>query len=672
MKFTRIELENIFAYSGEVTLDVSETSDEKNIILVWGRNGMGKTSLLNAVKLLFLGVGNRNLRSIGFPRRTLAPRTYVLGDGSSWSGIINRRAYQENPDVIARVKVVWEADGNVVSAERQWRRHGASFRESLVVEDGHSRLTAAAAEQRLASFLPGDFVDFFFFDGEEIKSLAEMAEGRKAVDFDQVLRISFVSELANEVYRMSRERGRALLDESLREEIAATEAEIRKAEEIEMAADESIVRGEEELIDCRRKQTQLLARRENLRSGASSAEREELQLRKDRLQERVRELTGEISRVIPGVAPMAANPGLVGAAIAELDERSNGGSIVEEGLVARIKRALPSWLAVGPPRLEERTRTLIAAKVASKLDELIEPKPSGRLFSNLNLERANRVRETLLRFMSSDRRRAHYQLLLSTHRARVELQSVTEALMELAVGSESTTSEYRDITQKLERVEDRIDAVNQDIGQHKRRMLDAQATLDRKRRELDRLEGKSAQATSDSRHVAYVGRVTRTLNDLREELRRQMREQVEELINEKFRILVRHHQLIHSIELDETYTLVFRDRGGRTVGRSSLSSGIKQLAATALLWAMKEVPEYEVPVIIDTPLGRIDRENQENMLRNYYPNLAGQVIIMPTNAEIDDRKFDSIRHRVAKQYCIRNDSGDAASVVVGSLAGGGA
>jgi DNA sulfur modification protein DndD len=98
-----------------------------------------------------------------------------------------------------------------------------------------------------------------------------------------------------------------------------------------------------------------------------------------------------------------------------------------------------------------------------------------------------------------------------------------------------------------------------------------------------------------------------------------------------------------------------------------LSAGLKQLAATALLWAMKEVPGHEMPVVIDTPLGRIDRENQENMLLNYYPHLSHQVIILPTNAEIDHRKRNLIINHVAQEYVISNETGDAAHIRPGSL-----
>ena len=669
MKFTRIELENIFAYSGKVVLNVGEISDEKNIVLVWGRNGMGKSSLLNSIKLLFLGAESKRMREIGFPPRVLGTRQFVLGDGVSWSGVINRRAYRRSLDSIARVQVNWETEDDVISAERSWRRHEAGYQESLIVFDGESRLTAEAAEDRLQDFLPRDFVDLFFFDGEEIKALAEMAEGRKAVDFDKVLRTSFITELAEELTRIVREKRRALLQADVKNQFEEVEEEINKAESAKKSAEDRIRLREEELADYRQEQGRLQARRDNLRSGASSAEREELEMRKERLKGEVEDQIEQICNLLPKEAPMVANPGLVSTVLAELDQRLSKGGRGEERILKAIKDALPSWLEEGPPRMHEEMRVTLKDTLSDRLDNLIKQDSPTGLFANLDLEPASRVRDVLLRFDNPAQRQTHYQILTSTYKKSLELRQVDEVLMELEVGSEATIAEYREITEKLEQFEADIEKTILDVGQQKNRLQNAQTALDKNREELRKLERDSERAAADSRDVTYIGRLARSLNDLREDMRKEMRERVMELINQKFQTLVHDHRLISEIELDDTYTLTFRDEMGREVGRSSLSSGIKQLVATALLWAMKAVPEHEVPVIIDTPLGRIDKENQEHMLLNYYPNLARQVIVLPTNAEIDERKYELIRDRVAKEYVIQNETGDGASVEIGSLIG---
>ncbi len=79
MKFVSLEIENIVAYNGSWSIDLLDTDEQRSIVLIKGRNGAGKTSLLNAVKLLFLGFRDDGLRRVGFAGTALTERHYVVG-----------------------------------------------------------------------------------------------------------------------------------------------------------------------------------------------------------------------------------------------------------------------------------------------------------------------------------------------------------------------------------------------------------------------------------------------------------------------------------------------------------------------------------------------------------------------------------------------------------------
>ena len=64
----------------------------------------------------------------------------------------------------------------------------------------------------------------------------------------------------------------------------------------------------------------------------------------------------------------------------------------------------------------------------------------------------------------------------------------------------------------------------------------------------------------------------------------------------------------------------------------------------------------DFPIFIDTPLGRLDHEHIENILKNYYPELSSQVVLLATNNEITPRRFNSINHKVAKSYLLINEN----------------
>jgi DNA sulfur modification protein DndD len=83
------------------------------------------------------------------------------------------------------------------------------------------------------------------------------------------------------------------------------------------------------------------------------------------------------------------------------------------------------------------------------------------------------------------------------------------------------------------------------------------------------------------------------------------------------------------------------------------------LIATSLLWALKAVSAKTVPLVIDTPLGRIDRDHQDNLLKYYYPHVGEQVIILPTDSELDERKYSLLKPYICQEFQLRNQDGES-------------
>ena len=673
MKFLSIEIEHVFAYDRKAFVDLSGTTDAQNIVLIWGRNGMGKTSFLNALKLLFTGVAHPSSRVAGFPPRPLAPLHYVVGDGESWSGLINqparRRAEREGIPAVARVKASWEANGLTVIAERLWTYDHSTFKESLRVFDGTERLVMDAAEARLEDFLPKDFVGFFFFDGEDIKSLAESAE-RKQIDFDKLLRIAFLKDASVELRKLITERQRSKMQHKIFDDLHDVEVELTKTTGAIEAARHELEQVDEELLNDTIEHRRLTARRENLSTGASEAQREALDTRRLVLKGQLDETLSEIAATLPPDVPMLANLALVRRTLEVVDARLAAAGAAEVVLVRRVQTSLPKWIEEAPVALDSSQTLALSETISERLDELVGSSADSGLFSKLELGRADRLRASLLKWatVGPDRRRIQVASLTEARRLGHELQQVDDALMEIEVGSQANLESYKEVTAELAELDDRMARNNQRKGVLQDKLVlstKERRKLKARRRELQRDRDEAAKLFSDLR---FYGAVVRTLNEVAEALRHKMRGNIERLLNDRIRLLLTGHPLIDRITLDESYTMSYLDGAGHPVGRSSLSSGMKQLAATALLWAMKDSARYDMPVVIDTPLARIDRNNQTNLLCNYYPKLSHQVIVLPTDAEIDLNKLELLRPNIWKQFTLRNhDTGESADIVEESL-----
>lgn len=678
MKLLSIELENIFAYDRPVKVELDVSTSDRNIILIWGRNGMGKTSFLNSLKLLFLGADPPQMRTVGFPPRILPRGQYVLGDESGWSGVINRKALHRartaGTQVTARVKARWEAaDGVLVTAERQWTTMNGSYVESLSLSDGQELLKGPPAEDRLKDFMPPEYVGFFFFDGDDIKHLAE-SDDRKQHDFDRLLRLSFLNDLAEELRNLASERGRHRVPDQLREQIGQMEVALARAKVERETAQKKLADLEDLISADHAELRRLQARRENLSAGASEAQHAAMEERLADLRVQLDEDEYAVSEAVPASAPIIANLNLVRLATSAAEERVSAVGGAEQVLARRIQDELPRWIAAAPAGLAPDVVHSVAISVSRRIEEMVTPRGEVGLFGRLEATRADRLVKQLQRalLVARERRDDQVRQLALVRRLRREIAETREALIRLEVGSQINLEEYRRVTARIETVDRELAAYNQQKGQAQARLQEAGSQETEYLERVRVLRIQEENELKSAKEERFILTLAGIMDDLREALRREKRREVEELINERFRSLIYEHPLIDRIQLDDNYTLTFLDSSERPVGRRSLSSGLKQLAATALLWAMKDAVGREMPVVIDTPLGRIDRENQDHMLTNYYPNLSSQVIVLPTNTEIDRRKWEKLRPMIAREYKIVNSSGESAEIQRGSLIGDGA
>jgi DNA sulfur modification protein DndD len=117
---------------------------------------------------------------------------------------------------------------------------------------------------------------------------------------------------------------------------------------------------------------------------------------------------------------------------------------------------------------------------------------------------------------------------------------------------------------------------------------------------------------------------------------------------EMYRLLSSRSGLIRDIVIDDkTYEVRITDRNGHEIRKSALSAGEKEVFAVSLLWGLAQTSELKLPIIIDTPLSRLDSTHRDNIVNNYFPNAGEQVVILSTDTEIDNDYFRSLKPRLS-------------------------
>ena len=138
--------------------------------------------------------------------------------------------------------------------------------------------------------------------------------------------------------------------------------------------------------------------------------------------------------------------------------------------------------------------------------------------------------------------------------------------------------------------------------------------------------------------------VQRTLGQFRERLTLRKLNKLELEVTECFRYLLHKSDLVHRVVIEaEDFRLLLYDRQGQMVPKHRLSAGEKQLLAIAFLWGLARVSGRQLPVAIDTPLGRLDSSHRQNLVERYFPAASHQVILLSTDTEIREAEAKQLR-----------------------------
>ena len=98
------------------------------------------------------------------------------------------------------------------------------------------------------------------------------------------------------------------------------------------------------------------------------------------------------------------------------------------------------------------------------------------------------------------------------------------------------------------------------------------------------------------------------------------------------------------------------DKHGKPLPKAQLSAGEKQIYSIAMLWALAKVSGRPLPVIVDTPLARLDSDHRRLLIEEYFPTASHQVLILSTDTEVDQSYFSHLRRSISHAYHLEFDS----------------
>ena len=113
-----------------------------------------------------------------------------------------------------------------------------------------------------------------------------------------------------------------------------------------------------------------------------------------------------------------------------------------------------------------------------------------------------------------------------------------------------------------------------------------------------------------------------------------------------------HKTLVKRIEIGADCTVKLLGDKDRDVRTMDASAGEEQIFALALIAAIAKVSETRVPIVMDTPLARLDTDHRSNVLRYFAAQAGEQVIFLSQPDEVHGSYLKVVKDRVCKAYHI--------------------
>ena len=294
---------------------------------------------------------------------------------------------------------------------------------------------------------------------------------------------------------------------------------------------------------------------------------------------------------------------------------------------------------LGPEKMEELERRIVRLLEAdsgcttSKLLDLSERDAARVLNKMESLENSDVFR---LKALLEEARDLGIRIrqLEASGLGGVVTESERELFEQLQAEMESCSTQIGRKTEQLRLVEEDILTLGKRIGEIEL--------------EIEKLYEKHNISKEKADFIEECDSIATVLNQFIVRLRKNKVHLLQEKTFEMYRVLSSRSGLIKDIVIDDkTFEVRITDRNGHEIRKSAMAAGEKEIFAISLLWGLAQTSELKLPIIIDTPLSRLDSTHRDNIVNNYFPNAGEQVVILSTDTEIDSDYFRSLKPRLS-------------------------
>lgn len=629
MVIKRLTLNDFGVYAGQNSF---EFTSDKPIVLVGGMNGRGKTTFLEAILLALYGSNSIAYKESNYSTYGKYLRSYI--NKSSWS----QQASVELEFVMR------ESTGREYVINRKWDSLSRRTAETITVKENgqYSEFLTKNWAMFIENILPSALSSFYFFDGEKIAELAvDDTNVQMKESIRSMLGISVLDVLKNDLGRVLRKsskkttHGRAGMDlEELRQ----------KKEELEIALQKTDKDIEKITQDVAKKQNEIeeLHHQYELKGGDVFEQRKALMQKRSDLLAEIDQNQALLIDASADALPLVLVKDLILDIKLQAEDEHN--DLIMQQAMGQIEILLQEYSV---QHTESYPHNKAFVNFVKEMSEAAATEPLYGVSDHALFQLNSLIEEILTQVTSSTK-----QLLERKGALQKNLDEV-ESYLSLDINEKVLSELFTDIReQELELVQLNVELTSK---QQERTTINGalMAASSEFSKAVEAYLANEELLDDSDRMMRYSNIALHIAEEFTVELQKRKTGVLADTITACYKKLANKKNLIQKIVMDpRSLDIAYLDDLGKNVSKDSLSAGEKQLMVIAILWALAICSKKKLPVIIDTPLSRLDSMHRTSLVTTYFPQASEQTIILSTDSEIDHTYYNMMKESVGDEFTL--------------------
>ena len=639
MILEQLRLIDFRVFQGVHELDLAPRTKwnrQRPIILFGGLNGTGKTTILTAVLLVLYG---RQALGLGSTQKDYDKFLLNAIHKEKMALVQTNAAAVALTFSFARMGIVSQYE-----VTRSWIVNNKKVKETLrITQDGNQLkdLNYNQSQAFLNELIPLGVSDLFFFDGEKIKELADDKTGTALTNaIKKLLGLDLIDQLNADLNVVIRNYQKSSSSDDIKQEISKLEADLLVHETIE---EKLLAQYENLRIICAERTSEVDRLNAELQSmgGAWIESRNHYEARQlDLISEKLK-LEDEIRSQFSALFPLCVAPSFLTKLATTIRTESNLRSMREAQRMVIPKITL--LMQDINQQFKESHKEKVNAAVSKAFEDFTTFVPE-KLVHDISEGESADILSTI---------KATKDTARTTDELTRKLANVTSELDEIGIqiarapDESSLASQFETLEgtrDELAKIKTKLAIVREHRKRNLRESMDITRKLQRHFSALSAVEStdRSCELATGAKHV---------LKDYVKCAAAAKTKHLEAAFIESFQQLAKKEDILTSARIDpDTFLVSLIDENGNEINKNALSAGEKQIYAISILQALAKTSGRNLPIIIDTPLSRLDSQHRTSLVENYFPNASQQVVILSTDTEVDNGFYQLLSKNISHAY----------------------